>query len=123
MFLASNICWVSSGTVRARYCWDPREVADHAPRLVLEFDAADVAVDTLAAVKECAVEVSVTAVADGMAGAVADWSDPAVDVDVIDSLLPLGDLSLGASASASSVSTDYTKELYFYESRDLSSLP
>merc|ERR1719479_438019 len=26
MFLASNICWVSSGTVKARYCWDPREV-------------------------------------------------------------------------------------------------
>merc|ERR1712166_1368384 len=26
MFLASNICWVSSGTVRARYCWDPRGV-------------------------------------------------------------------------------------------------
>merc|ERR1712100_196445 len=26
MFLASNICWVSSGTVRALYCWDPREV-------------------------------------------------------------------------------------------------
>merc|ERR1719379_297535 len=26
MFLASNICWVSSGTVRARYCWEPREV-------------------------------------------------------------------------------------------------
>ncbi|KAK2500713.1 hypothetical protein MC885_009137 [Smutsia gigantea] len=24
MFLASNICWVSSGTVRARYCWLPR---------------------------------------------------------------------------------------------------
>merc|ERR1719465_70720 len=26
MFFASNICWVSSGTVRARYCCDPREV-------------------------------------------------------------------------------------------------
>merc|ERR1711939_650978 len=26
MFLASNICWVSSGTVSARYCWEPREV-------------------------------------------------------------------------------------------------
>merc|ERR1712157_367077 len=26
MFFASNICWVSSGTVRARYCWDPRDV-------------------------------------------------------------------------------------------------
>merc|ERR1719262_1254157 len=26
MFLASNICWVSSGTVRALYCWDPLEV-------------------------------------------------------------------------------------------------
>ena len=23
MFFASNICWVSSGTVKARYCWDP----------------------------------------------------------------------------------------------------
>merc|ERR1712230_261066 len=27
MFLASNICWVSSGTVSARYCWEPREVS------------------------------------------------------------------------------------------------
>ena len=26
MFLASNICWVSSGTVKALYCWDPLEV-------------------------------------------------------------------------------------------------
>merc|ERR1719388_117763 len=26
MFLASNICCVSSGTVKARYCWEPREV-------------------------------------------------------------------------------------------------
>merc|ERR1712195_300896 len=26
MFLASNICWVSSGTVRALYCWEPLEV-------------------------------------------------------------------------------------------------
>merc|ERR1719295_2332721 len=26
MFLASNICWVSSGTVRERYCWLPLEV-------------------------------------------------------------------------------------------------
>merc|ERR1719189_1860409 len=26
MFLASNICWVSSGTVRALYCWLPRAV-------------------------------------------------------------------------------------------------
>ena len=26
MFLASNICWVSSGTVSARYCCDPRDV-------------------------------------------------------------------------------------------------
>jgi len=26
MFLASKPCWVSSGTVRARYCWDPLEV-------------------------------------------------------------------------------------------------
>merc|ERR1719359_2569429 len=31
MFLASNICWVSSGTVRARYCWDPREVKGAKP--------------------------------------------------------------------------------------------
>ena len=23
MFLASNICWVSSGTIRAQYCWLP----------------------------------------------------------------------------------------------------
>ena len=26
MFLASNICCVSSGTVTARYCWLPRAV-------------------------------------------------------------------------------------------------
>merc|ERR1712205_22390 len=26
MFLASNICWVSSGTVSARYCCEPRDV-------------------------------------------------------------------------------------------------
>merc|ERR1711974_456768 len=26
MFLASNICWVNSGTVKARYCWLPLEV-------------------------------------------------------------------------------------------------
>jgi len=26
MFLASNIYWVSSGTVRALYTWDPLEV-------------------------------------------------------------------------------------------------
>merc|ERR1719220_2956398 len=31
MFLASNICWVSSGTVRARYCWLPREVSGAKP--------------------------------------------------------------------------------------------
>merc|ERR1711934_113486 len=31
MFLASNICWVSSGTVSARYCWDPREVSGVKP--------------------------------------------------------------------------------------------
>ena len=31
MFLESNICWVSSGTVRARYCWDPREVKGAKP--------------------------------------------------------------------------------------------
>merc|ERR1719480_297393 len=26
MFFASNICCVNSGTVSARYCWEPREV-------------------------------------------------------------------------------------------------
>merc|ERR1719379_662952 len=31
MFLASNICWVSSGTVSARYCWEPREVSGVKP--------------------------------------------------------------------------------------------
>merc|ERR1719253_189872 len=31
MFLASNICWVSSGTVRARYCWEPRDVRGAKP--------------------------------------------------------------------------------------------
>merc|ERR1711972_1210870 len=31
MFFASNICCVSSGTVRARYCWDPREVSGAKP--------------------------------------------------------------------------------------------
>merc|ERR1711904_53992 len=36
MFLASNICWVSSGTVRARYCWDPREVRAVTPDIQAE---------------------------------------------------------------------------------------
>merc|ERR1711959_482435 len=31
MFLASNICWVSSGTVSALYCCDPREVRGAKP--------------------------------------------------------------------------------------------
>merc|ERR1719456_256923 len=31
MFLASNICWVSSGTVKARYCCEPREVRGAKP--------------------------------------------------------------------------------------------
>merc|ERR1719213_236839 len=31
MFLASNICWVSYGTVRALYCWDPLEVSGEKP--------------------------------------------------------------------------------------------
>merc|ERR1719502_347813 len=31
MFLASNICCVSSGTVRARYCCEPREVKGAKP--------------------------------------------------------------------------------------------
>merc|ERR1719473_585249 len=31
MFLASNICWVSSGTVSARYCCEPREVSGAKP--------------------------------------------------------------------------------------------
>merc|ERR550537_935459 len=33
MFFASNICCVSSGTVRARYCWDPREVSGAKPHM------------------------------------------------------------------------------------------
>ena len=31
MFLASNICWVSSGTVRERYCWLPLDVRGAKP--------------------------------------------------------------------------------------------
>ena len=31
MFFESNICWVSSGTVSARYCWLPREVSGAKP--------------------------------------------------------------------------------------------
>merc|ERR1711871_1855766 len=31
MFFASNACWVSSGTVRALYCWDPLEVRGAKP--------------------------------------------------------------------------------------------
>merc|ERR1719333_1511403 len=31
IFLASNICCVSSGTVNARYCWDPRDVRGAKP--------------------------------------------------------------------------------------------
>merc|ERR1719337_33824 len=33
MFLASNICWVSSGTVSARYCWEPRDVSGEKPTM------------------------------------------------------------------------------------------
>merc|ERR1711861_74035 len=33
MFLASNCCWVSSGTVRARYCWEPRVVKGAPPTM------------------------------------------------------------------------------------------
>ncbi len=33
MFLASNICWVSSGTVKALYCWDPLEVNGAKPTM------------------------------------------------------------------------------------------
>ena len=31
MFLASNICCVNSGTVKARYCWEPRDVSGAKP--------------------------------------------------------------------------------------------
>ena len=31
MFLASNICCVNSGTVNARYCWEPRDVSGAKP--------------------------------------------------------------------------------------------
>lgn len=31
MFLASNICCVSSGTVSARYCCEPRDVSGEKP--------------------------------------------------------------------------------------------
>merc|ERR1719451_75201 len=31
MFFASNICCVSSGTVNARYCWEPRDVSGAKP--------------------------------------------------------------------------------------------
>merc|ERR1719379_1914165 len=31
IFFASNICWVSSGTVSARYCCEPREVSGAKP--------------------------------------------------------------------------------------------
>jgi len=33
MFLASNICAVSSGTVSARYCWEPRDVSGAKPSM------------------------------------------------------------------------------------------
>lgn len=33
MFLASHICWVSSGTVRERYCWLPRDVRGAKPTM------------------------------------------------------------------------------------------
>ncbi|GIL49329.1 hypothetical protein Vafri_5709 [Volvox africanus] len=33
MFLASHICWVNSGTVRARYCWLPRLVRGVKPTM------------------------------------------------------------------------------------------
>merc|ERR1740127_201416 len=31
MFFASNICWVNSGTVNARYCCEPRDVRGAKP--------------------------------------------------------------------------------------------
>ena len=31
--MASNICWVSSGTVRARYCCEPRDVSGAKPTM------------------------------------------------------------------------------------------
>ena len=31
MFFASNICCVNSGTVNARYCWEPRDVSGANP--------------------------------------------------------------------------------------------
>ncbi|CAN0577299.1 unnamed protein product, partial [Ectocarpus sp. 12 AP-2014] len=31
MFFESKHCWVSSGTVSARYCWEPREVSGANP--------------------------------------------------------------------------------------------
>ena len=33
MFLASHICCVSSGTLRARYCWLPRDVSGVKPTM------------------------------------------------------------------------------------------
>merc|ERR1712072_192680 len=33
MFLASNCCWVSSGTVSARYCCEPRDVSGAKPTM------------------------------------------------------------------------------------------
>uniref|UniRef100_A0A0A9A9N5 TUBB2 n=1 Tax=Arundo donax TaxID=35708 RepID=A0A0A9A9N5_ARUDO len=33
MFFESHICWVSSGTVRERYCCDPREVSGAKPTM------------------------------------------------------------------------------------------
>merc|ERR1712194_368908 len=31
LFCTSSICWVSSGTVSARYCWEPRDVRGENP--------------------------------------------------------------------------------------------
>lgn len=33
MLRASHICWVSSGMVRDRYCWEPREVSGAKPTM------------------------------------------------------------------------------------------
>jgi len=33
IFLASNICYVNSGTVKALYCWDPLEVKGAKPTM------------------------------------------------------------------------------------------
>lgn len=88
---------------------------DKAPQLVVEYTTAAVTLaEQVATVKDCDVTVSVTSLPDGMAGKVLDFAaagDGFVAADDWASLLPVVDLSNGASASASSSEETFQREM------------